>query len=229
VIPTATFARDVWRLLQKDLRREFRTRLTWPAAFLMGLLLVLTLEFQTDLPEATKQQITGGFLWLVVFITGTIGFEKSFTDENDDGCLDALRMCPVSPAAIYTSKVTLNFLMLVCITTVLILLFTLFAEAPLLDRPTETLSVVLLANLGLAAIGTLIGAIVNRIRTRGNLIALLLLPLVLPVLLGAGEATRLSMANDIGEEFGRWLQLLAAFAAVVVTTSLLVFDFVLED
>jgi heme exporter protein B len=87
----------------------------------------------------------------------------------------------------------------------------------------------LLANLGLAAIGTLIGAIVNRIRTRGNLIALLLLPLVLPVLLGAGEATRLSMENDIGEEFGRWLQLLAAFATVVVTTSLLVFDFVLED
>ena len=55
------------------------------------------------------------------------------------------------------------------------------------------LLVAMLANLGLAAIGTLIGGLVNGVRRRrANLIVLLLLPLVVPVLLGAGEATRLA-------------------------------------
>jgi len=91
------------------------------------------------------------------------------------------------------------------------------------------LLVSLLANLGLAAIGTLIGALVNGMGRRGNLIALILLPLVLPVLLGAGEATRLVIADDLGQEFWRWLQLLAAFPIIFVTAAVLIFEFVMED
>jgi ABC-type transport system involved in cytochrome c biogenesis permease component len=61
------------------------------------------------------------------------------------------------------------------------------------------------------------------------LLALVLLPLVLPVLLGAGEATRLVIAGDLGSQFGRWLQLLAAFAVMFCTVGALVFEFILEE
>jgi hypothetical protein len=48
-------------------------------------------------------------------------------------------------------------------------------------------------------------------------------------LLGAGEATRLVILDDFGKEFWRWVQLLAAFAAIFFTTGLLAFEFVMED
>jgi heme exporter protein B len=225
----ASYARTMWWLARKDLRREFRTRMTWPAMLLLGLLLVMTVELQTDLPADVKEQLAGGLLWLAVFFSGTIGLERSFADENDEGCWDALRMYPLSPTVIYTAKLLFNFTALMVVTAVLLPLFAALSDVPLLDRQGTMLLVSLLANLGLAAIGTLIGALVNGMGRRGNLIALVLLPLVLPVLLGAGEATRLVIADDLGQEFWRWLQLLAAFSLIFVTAAVLIFEFVMED
>ena len=119
----ASYARSMWWLARKDLRREFRARMTWPAMLLLGLLLVMTLELQTDLPADVKEQLAGGLLWLAVFFSGTIGLERSFADENDEGCWDALRMYPLSPTVIYTAKLLFNFTALMVVTAVLLPLF----------------------------------------------------------------------------------------------------------
>jgi heme exporter protein B len=227
--PAALFARRVWRLVQKDLRQECRARATWPTALLFGFLFLMTLELQADLPLESKQRIVGGLLWLAVFFAAALGLERSFADENDDGCWDALRMYPLSPAVIYTAKFVFNFATLMGITAVFVPLLTVVADVPLLDRPVVMLLVALVANLGLAAIGTLTSALVHGVRRRGNLIVLLLLPLVLPVMLGAGEATRLVIAGLLDEAFWRWFQLLAAFAVMFYTASVLVFEVIMED
>jgi heme exporter protein B len=189
----------------------------------------MTLELQADLPVEAKHRIVGGLLWLAVFFAGALGLERSFADENDNGCWDALRMYPISPAMIYTAKFGFNFLTLMGVTAVLVPLVTALANVPLLGRPATMLLVALLANLGLAAIGTLTSALVHGVRRRGNLIVLLLLPLVLPIMLGAGEATRLMITGDLGEPFWRWVQLLAAFAVMFFTAAVLVFEFIMED
>jgi heme exporter protein B len=225
----ATFARQVRCLVGKDVRRERRARATWPAALLLGFLLVLTLELQADLPVEMKQKLVGGLLWLAVFFAGALGLERSFADENDAGCWDALRMYPVSPAAVYIAKFVLNFTTLSGVAALLIPLLVVLADAPLLVHPAAMLFVAVLANLGLAAIGTLVGGLVNGVRRRANLIVLLLLPLILPVLLGAGEATRLLILDDLGKDFWRWIQLLAAFAVMFFTASVMVFEYVMED
>ena len=69
---------------------------------------MLTLELQADLPVDMKQKVVGGLLWLAVFFAGALGLERSFADENDDGCWDALRMYPVSPAVVYIAKFLFN-------------------------------------------------------------------------------------------------------------------------
>jgi heme exporter protein B len=211
------------------MRREWRARMTWPAVVLLGFLLMLTLELQSDFPVEIKQQFVGCLLWLAVFFAGAIGLEQSFADEHENGCWDALRMYPTSPASIYLAKLVFNFGALTCVAAVLIPLLAALAAAPLLERPLVMLMVTLLANLGLAAIGTLMGAVVHGVRRRGNLLVLILLPLTLPVLLGAGAATRLMIAGNLGAEFWRWVQLLAAFAVMFVTASVMIFEFVMEE
>jgi heme exporter protein B len=211
------------------MRREWRARMTWPAVVLLGFLLMLTLELQSDFPREIKHQFVGGLLWLAVFFAGALGLEQSFADEHENGCWDALRMYPVSPATIYLAKLIFNFGALTLVAAVLIPLLATLGGAPLLERPLVMLMVAVLANLGLGAIGTLTGAVVQGVRRRGNLLVLILLPLTLPVLLGAGEATRLMIAGNLGAEFWRWVQLLAAFAVLFITVSVMIFDFVMQE
>jgi heme exporter protein B len=225
----ATYLRCVWRLFSKDARREVRAGMTWPAVLLLGFTLVLTLELQADFPIDVKQQFVGSLLWLSLFFAGTLSLERSFADEHDNGCWDALRMCPVPPAAIFTAKLLFNFAMLLAAAAVLIPLLTVLSDAAFFDRPLAILLVTVLANLGLAAVGTLISALVSGVRRRSNLIVLLLLPLIMPVMLGAGEATRLVIQNKLDDEFWRWIGLVAAFDVLFVTASLLFFEFVMEE
>ncbi|MEE8452682.1 MAG: heme exporter protein CcmB, partial [Thermoguttaceae bacterium] len=91
------------------------------------------------------------------------------------------------------------------------------------------LLVALLGNLGIASIGTLLSALATSIRQNGNLLVLLVLPMVIPVVLGAAEATRLIAENDLGDAWWRWIQLLAAFAVIFITAGTVLFEFVVED
>jgi ABC-type transport system involved in cytochrome c biogenesis permease component len=60
-------------------------------------------------------------------------------------------------------------------------------------------------------------------------LALILLPLLTPVLIGAAEATRLAVLGDLSAPWWSWLQLLAAFAVLYTTLGFVVFPAALEE
>ena len=66
-------------------------------------------------------------------------------------------------------------------------------------------------------------------RRGGNLLALLMLPIVVPVIVAAAEATRLMMENDFAAPWWRWIQLLAAFAIIFTTAGMILFDVAIEE
>ncbi len=111
----------------------------------------------------------------------------------------------------------------------LIPLFVVLCDVPLMRHPWAMVLVAVLGNLGIASIGTLLSALATGIRHSGNLLAVLVLPLVIPVVLAAAEATRLIAENHLAAEWWRWVQLLAAFAVVFITAGIVLFDFVIED
>ena len=86
-----------------------------------------------------------------------------------------------------------------------------------------------LANLGITSVGTLLGAISTGMSQSQGLLALLLLPLLVPVILAASEATRLIGEIDVDSAGGHWVQLLGAFAIIYITTGWVLFEFVTED
>ena len=57
----------------------------------------------------------------------------------------------------------------------------------------------------------------------------MLLPLLIPVILAASEATRLVAEIHLESELWRWIQLLGAFAVVYLTAGWMLFEFVVED
>jgi heme exporter protein B len=225
----AAWTRSLWWLICKDLVREFRSRLVWPAMLVLGIVIVLVLQLQWAGQSAEGHGMVGGLLWVAVFFAGTLAMDRSISSEREEGCWKALLLYPLSPTTIYLAKVAVNVIALACLECVLVPAFIVLADAPLLARPAALLAVVLPANLGIAAIGTLLSALTQGIRRNGHLLTLLLLPLALPIVLAAAESTRLTVAGDTGATWWRWVQLLGVAAAVFLTAGILMFEFAIED
>lgn len=222
-------ARTWWWLVHKDLLREWRAPRVWPGMLLLGVVLALVIEMQIELPREHRASIVGGMFWLAAFFAGTVALDRSFAGERDDGCWQGLLLYPVAPATIFLAKCSANFLALCCLDLVLIPAFVLFSDVPLLASPGRFLAIVLLANVGFAAVGTIVSALTNGLQQRGGLLVLLLLPLISPVVLGAAQATRLLLVGDVAGDWWRWMQLLAGFAVLFVAVGALLFEFVVED
>ncbi len=221
-------AKLLW-IIHKDLICEYRARRVWPAMVLFGALVALVFGQQMDIAADGRQRIVGCLLWLATVLAGVPGIDRSFASEREDGCWEGVLLCPISSTTVYLSKLAVNVIALAGLQCVLIPLLTVFCDVPLLDHPWAMLAVAALGNVAVASVGTLLAAMSTDARHRGNMLMLLMLPLVVPVVIAAAEATRLTVRGDIGTPWWCWVQLLAGFAIVFTTAGMLLFDFAIEE
>lgn len=220
---------SLWWLVQKDLTREVRAHHVWPAMTLLGVVFVFLLAAQVDLPLQEKKRVVGGLLWLAIFFAGTLTFDRSFTGEREAGCWLSLALFPVDPSILFLAKMAANLTSLLILELVLVPAFTVFTDVPLAARPGPLLLILALGNMGFAAVGTLVGGLMSGLRYRGGLLTLLLLPLVVPVIVGSAEATRILLCGGIDATWWRWIQLLAVFAGAFTLCGAVLFEYVVED
>jgi len=218
-----------WWIVHKDLVSEFRARRVWPAMLLLGIVVALVFSIQMDLLPEQKPRIVGGLLWLAIFFAGMTAVDRSFAAEHEDGCWQGLKMLPLSLSTLFLAKLTVNVLALWALQLLLVPLFFLLSDLPLLPRAGEMLLISALASPGMAAVGSLVSALTAGGGRHGSLLVLIVLPLLIPLLLAAAECTRLSAVGQIDAVWWRWIQLLGAFDIMFVTAGLLLFEHAIED
>jgi heme exporter protein B len=222
-------ATQIWWMIQKDLTSEWRSRRAWPAMILLGIVVAVVFSLQMDLPSESKRQIAASLLWIAIFLAATLSLDRTLGLEREDGCWQALLLYPVAPSAVYCAKLVVNVAWLAVLQCTLIPLFAVLTDVPLLSRPWAMGLVALLGNLGIASAGTLLSALTTRIHKGANLTALLTLPMAIPVVLAAAEATRMQAEGRIDGAWWDWIGLLAAFAAIFITAGVVLIDYVTED
>jgi heme exporter protein B len=208
---------------------ELRAANAWPRTFLLGLVLVLLVAAQIDLPMDQQRSTVAGLLWITIFISATVSIERSFVSEQEDGCWRVLRLYPISPSLMFLAKMAVNTITIVVLASVLIPLFVVLTDVPLLARPGLLAAIVIFASVGLAAVGSLISAATASMRNCRGLLVLLLLPLATPILLSAAEATRIALATSADRLWAWWIQLLLVFAVIFTVIGTLVIEFVMEE
>jgi heme exporter protein B len=182
-----------------------------------------------DLLPDQRAKIAGGLLWLAIFFAGMPAIDRSLASERDEGCWDALRLYPMPSTLIYLAKFLTNVMALAALECFIVPLFIVLCGVSLDAHPWHVVLIAVLGNFGIAAVGTLVSALVAGMRQGGGLLALVALPLSVPVVLAAAEATRLLLEGNPGPEWWRWIQLLATFALVFITAGVTLFDFAIED
>ena len=222
-------AAKLWWIIQKDMVSEYRARQAWPRMLLLGILVAFLISYQLVLPPSQQQRAAASLCWLTICLAAIFTLGQSIEKERDDGCWDALLLYPITPQSLYFAKLAVNAVNLAALQLVVIPFFALVCDTPWLEVPAKLFTVAVLGNLGITSVGTLLGAMSSGTRQSQGLLVLLLLPMLVPVLLGASEATRLIGQTHLSSTWWNWVQLLGAFTTVYVTAGWMLFVFVTED
>ena len=108
-------------------------------------------------------------------------------------------------------------------------LFTLFFNLSLWPVLPGILGVAALATIGFVAVGTIFSAMAVRTRFAELMLPVLLLPFMVPPLIGAVQVTARLLADRPLSEMLGWLRLLALYDVVFVTLCALVFPAVVDE
>jgi ABC-type transport system involved in cytochrome c biogenesis ATPase subunit len=76
----------------------------------------------------------GGLLWLAVFFAGLTAVDRSFAAEREEGCWEGLKLLPIPPSVVYLAKLAVNFTALTLLECLLIPLFFVLSDVPLLPH-----------------------------------------------------------------------------------------------
>ena len=217
-------------MLRKDLLLELRTKESVPAMALFSVTVFVLFHFGLD-RDTLDGELASGVLWVTLLLAAVIGVVRLFAAEREQGGIDALLLAPVDRTALFLAKAAALFLFLTAVELVALPAFALLLLGPGLGGTLPELPLVLLlANLGIASVGSLVSALAAETRARELIVPLLLLPLLVPLLISCAQATEPFLRQDQGpEDLGRWLALLTLYDVVFVLLSVAVFDYLLED
>jgi heme exporter protein B len=211
-----TYLADVGALARKDLVLELRARDTLPA---MLLFVVSTLVvFHFVLPGESSELAATGLLWVALVFTALLGLSRAFAAEREQGLIDGLVLAASDRSAIWLGK------------AISIVVFLALAEVVALpaydilygDVDGALIAGVALADLGIAAVGTLLAAMAAASRARELLLPLLFLPLAIPIIVGGVGAS-------VTDDPGRYVGFLALYDTIFALVCWATFEYVVTE
>lgn len=204
-------------MLLRDLRLLWRRRGDAFQPALFALLVVVLFALGLGDEKTLLAKVAPAVLWLAVLLSGLLALDSLFRSDAEDGSLDQWLLAPVPLSWLIAMRVLGHWL-----TTALPVLIALPLLAELMHLPRAQLPM-LMATLAigtplLSLIGAVVAALTVGMRRAGILLALLALPLYVPVLVfGAGAVVASAQGLDAS---GALLMLGAGLAAASVLAPL---------
>ena len=217
-------------LVRKDLRLELRTRESVPAMLLFSLSTFVLFHFGLD-RDTLDGDLAAGVLWVTILFAAVLGINRLFVAEREEGGFDGFLLAPVDRTSMLVAKAIVLFAFLVVVELAVVPAFALLLLGPPLTQALPSLiGVLLLADAGIAVVGTLVGALAVQTRARELIGPLLSLPMMVPLLTAAAQATAplLLEGGAVGVP-GRWWGVLGLYDVVFGLIAYAVFDFLLEE
>ena len=222
--------RAVSALIRKDLRIELRTGEAVPAMLLFSVSTFVLFHFALD-QRSVEGDLAAGVLWVTLLFAAVLGIVRLFVAEREQGGFDGFLLAPVDRTSLFVAKAAVLFCFLVAVELAAVPAFAILLLGPApWDAVPELVAVLLLADAGIAIVGTLIGALGIQTRARELIVPILALPLLIPLAIGAARATSPLLLEAGAQALpGRWLLMLGLYDLVFGLLAFAVFDFLLEE
>jgi heme exporter protein B len=199
-------------VLERDLLLALRRRSDVATTFFFFIIVVSLFPLGVGPEPDTLRSIAPGVVWVAALLASMLALGRLFAGDHADGTLEQLALSPQPLLVLVLAKILAHWLVtgvpLALIAPVLGLQFGLSGEA----LGVMTLGL-LLGTPILSLIGAVGAALTLGVRGGGGLLALLVLPLYIPVLIFGAGGVSASMA---GMSFGGHLSLLGAFLLIAL-------------
>jgi heme exporter protein B len=195
---------------------------------LLGFLVVLVFSFSMEPGAKDSALARSGVLWAAFLFPGLLAVGRSFESEKEVQCLEGLLLCPVDRGAIYLGKLLGSLILSFASGFLVLVFFTVLYDVSLGLEWLALLGIMLLAAAGLGAVGMLSAAITAGVRARGALLAVLVLPLLVPLLIAAARCSVVLLGGDPWSGLGLWPVFMAIYDVIFVAVGFVLFDYVVE-
>ncbi|WP_440996640.1 heme exporter protein CcmB [Arhodomonas sp. SL1] len=200
-------------ILRRDLALALRApgEIVNPVIFFVMIATLFPLAVSAA-PE-TLRQIAPGVIWVAALLASLISMEPLFRSDFEDGSLEQLALAPQPLAWLVLAKLVAHWLITGLPLVVFSPLLALFMQYPWAALP-QLMAGLALGTPVLGALGAIGLSLTVGVRRGGLLLALLVLPLYVPVLIfGASSADAAASGLPVSGQ----LQLLGAMAALALT------------
>src|SRR5881397_959887 len=151
--------RTAWTLFRKDILVEARTRESLTAMGLFSITAFVLFHFGLN-RDAVDGDLAAGVLWVTLLLATVLAVTRLFVAEREQGGFESLLLAPIDRTSVFLGKAAALFAFLVAVEVVALPAFDiLLLRGTILDAMPALLAVVLLADLGLAAVGALVAAL----------------------------------------------------------------------
>jgi len=227
-----------WEICRKDMRIELRTGEIVATAGVFSVVVgfLASMAFRVD--DATNPSTAAGTIWITVLFAAVLSFGRVWQRERDESALTGLLVAPVSRASIFLGKATATFLMIAAIEVPIVLLglflfhidfsnqIVTFGLSPAeqairLAEPASLhasafVGLLVMGTMALSAIGTLFGALTVRTRARDLVLAIVLFPLLSPVLVCGVVGSRKAFEAQPFESYSGFLGLMGVSSLIAI-------------
>jgi heme exporter protein B len=221
--------RAAWHIAMKDVAIEWRTKTAFASGLVFAVLVLAVLFFSRDPTTVSSTDIAPGALWVTFTFAAMLGLNRAFLIEREQRALDGILLTPAPPVAIFLGKFAANLAFVGTIEAISLPLFVLFYDVPIWVRFGELVLVIAMATIAFVAVGTLLSAMAVRTRYAELMLPLLLLPFLVPPLVGGVQLTARLLEGRPLSDLSGWLKLIGGFDVAFVTLSAVLFQVVLDE
>ncbi|AKT39772.1 heme exporter protein CcmB [Chondromyces crocatus] len=212
----------------KDLSIELATGeiITTSGFFAVLVAVIASLAFFAG--QGAAEQVAPGVIWVSVTFASVLALSRTWQREREDGALLGLLVMPIQRSAIFAGKAIGVFVFVAAVEIIVIPVSALLFSVDLRLVGGGIALFCLAATPGIAASGTLFGAMTVRTRARDLVLASVLFPLLAPTMLAAVAGTRELFGGASIGELTDYLVLMGVFDVVFVAGGVGMFELLIE-
>lgn len=211
-------------------RKDLSVTLTRSAglvqALLLGLLLIFMFSLSRKAGDTVSPQTAATIFWLASSFCQVLIFNTLYSYEEGTGARLALLLVPAPVTGVWLGKGLAGLILILISQAVFLPASVVFMDQSIAGGVTEGFLMLFLADTGLAALGSLLGALSQGQAARESLLSLLIFPLIIPLLLAAITVFSAFFGEPASGALSSWLGFAAAFDAVFLGAGLLLFRFI---
>ena len=218
-------------LLKKEILLEWRSKYAFNGVLLyvVSTVFVCYMAFNLNpgFSEAKSYPLVWNILfWIIILFAAVNAIAKSFLHESKGRLLYYYAIA--GPQAIILSKIIYNILLMILLSVLALIIYSLFFKNPVQDIFYYFLAV-FLGSISFSTVFTMISAIASKAGNNGTLMAILSFPVIIPVVLLLIRVSKRAMDGLDRSLSYQDMGVLLAINVIVIATSLLLFPFLWRD